>query len=78
MEWLTPEVGGAIGAGVGALLLGMGIQGKAKNSKTAVHQQIARPDTRSEIRSAEALERIAVSIDMIERHMSIFMDRKQR
>mgnify|MGYP000141131004 CR=1 FL=1 len=78
-DWLTPDVATALGAGLGALLLAIGIRGKAPGNKTpAPHQAIARPDTRSEIRSADALEKIAATLDLLERHASIFLDRKQR
>lgn len=70
-EWITAVLGGV------ALLIGtVWVNGKTKETKkptTAAHQEVLRPETQSEQRSASALTEIAEVLEKIERHIDFYM-----
>lgn len=78
MQWInwTAETWNAVGAGLAALLVGLGgvlaARGKSKPaSKPSVHQEMVRPQTAAEARTADATEKLADAAEKIERHIDL-------
>lgn len=67
--WIT-AVGGTI-AGLAAIFFTRG-KGGEKEEKPNLHQEVIRPETGAELKSATALESIAASMERIERHVDVF------
>lgn len=89
MEWLNAESATLIGVGFASFLAALGVTGRAKKteadktSDTAIHQEVVRPVTETDLRQAAAQERIATSLarlaehsDKIERHLDVMLSRR--
>lgn len=73
-EWLT-AAGGVI-IGVLGLLLSRR-KSKFPEPKPSIHQEVVRPETSAEIKSAEALKSIAGSLLKLERNVDLYLDRQR-
>lgn len=73
-EWLT-AAGGVI-IGVLGLLLSRR-KSKFPEAKPSIHQEVVRPETSAEIKSAEALKSIAGSLLKLERNVDLYLDRQR-
>lgn len=71
-EWLT-AAGGVI-IGVLGLLLSRR-KSKYPDTKPSLHQEVVRPETSAEIKSADALAAIAAALVKLERNVDIYLDR---
>lgn len=81
-EWMTAA--GGVLIGVMTVVLSRGKNKPPDAATPSVHQEAIRPETGSEIKSAEALQSAAHSLkliaatgDKLERYASILMDRRE-
>lgn len=80
-DWIT-----ALLLGLGSVLTAVLVRGKAaepdskqeQGNVTANHQEIFRPQTEAEMRSAEALEKIAEAVSRIERTADVYARSRNR